>query len=111
MDQMLSYFIALSGQIDTYAHPVTKIALPLCALFLASKLLGSIWRRVLGPLLVGEVRWMEMGEWAVVAGGSYGIGALYAKELAKRGCNLIIIGHDAVGRLIYFFSGKQFSFF
>ena len=77
-------------------HPVTKIGIPLFALYLGSNILGSFWRRVLGPLLLGEVKWREMGEWAVVAGASYGIGGQYAKELAKRGCNVFIIGHDAV---------------
>jgi len=38
-----------------------------------------------------------MGSWAVVAGASYGIGAEYAKELAKRGLNVLIIGHDEAG--------------
>merc|ERR1711872_1138508 len=52
---------------------------------------------VLGPLILGEISWRKMGEWAVVAGASYGIGGHYAEELAKRGCNLIIIGHDENG--------------
>jgi hypothetical protein len=99
MDQILSNFSTLSGQIDTYAHPITKIAIPLLGLFLAFKLFGSFWRRVVGPLVLGEVKWTEMGDWAVVAGASYGIGGQYAKELAKRGCNLFIIGHDAVGTI------------
>ena len=38
-----------------------------------------------------------MGSWAVVAGASYGIGAEYARELAKRGLNVLIIGHDEAG--------------
>ena len=38
-----------------------------------------------------------MGSWAVIAGASYGIGGEYAKELAKRGMNVFIIGHDEAG--------------
>ena len=42
-----------------------------------------------------------MGSWAVVAGASYGIGAEYARELAKRGLNVLIIGHDGVSYLYF----------
>jgi len=93
MNNFTTNFINLTNQIDQYA----KYALPLLGLFLAYKVLESFWRRVLGPLVLGEVKWTEMGDWAVVAGASYGIGGQYAKELAKRGCNLIIIGHDVDG--------------
>ena len=95
----MTHFYTTAVQIDTFSeliHPVTKIAIPLVALYLGSKVLLCFWRRVLGPILVGEVRWREMGDWVVVAGASYGIGAQYAKELAKRGCNIFIIGHDGV---------------
>jgi len=51
----------------------------------------------LGPLILGEVKWKEQGSWAVIAGASYGIGAEYARELAKRGMNVFIIGHDEAG--------------
>lgn len=100
MDEMMTHFYTTAVQIDTFSeliHPVTKIAIPLVALYLGSKVLLCFWRRVLGPILVGEVRWREMGDWVVVAGASYGIGAQYAKELAKRGCNIFIIGHDGAG--------------
>merc|ERR1711892_1504380 len=97
MNNFTTNFINLTNQIDQYASPFTKYALPLLGLFLAYKVLVSFWLRVLGPLVLGEVKWTEMGDWAVVSGACYGIGGHYAKELAKRGCNLIIIGHDADG--------------
>jgi hypothetical protein len=97
---ILNNFSTLGAQIDTYIHPATKIIIPFLGLFLICKLVWSFWSRVLGPLVLGEVGWKGMGDWAVVAGASYGIGGQYAKELAKRGCNLIIIGHDAVGIII-----------
>ena len=96
MEQILEHLKSLNGQVDPYTRPVATVAIPLAGVYLATKFLGSFWRRVLGPLLLGEVRWREMGEWAVVAGASYGIGGQYARELAKRGCNVFLIGQDAV---------------
>ena len=48
-----------------------------------------------------------MGSWAVVAGPSYGIGAEYARELAKRGLNVLILGHDEAGLRLVEASIKQ----
>ncbi|CAH8531197.1 unnamed protein product [Schistosoma bovis] len=36
----------------------------------------------------------KAGEWAVVTGGSSGIGEAYAEELAKEGLNIMLIGND-----------------
>jgi 17beta-estradiol 17-dehydrogenase / very-long-chain 3-oxoacyl-CoA reductase len=42
--------------------------------------------------LFGTDKWLRsMGEWAIVTGASQGIGLAYAKELAKRKFNLILI--------------------
>merc|ERR1711872_944242 len=102
MDQLLNQTtidngVKLLGELDVTAQMAGKIALPLGCLYLAGKALATVWRRFLGPLLLGEIRWKEMGSWAVVAGASYGIGGDYAKELAKRGMNVLIIGHDEAG--------------
>ena len=97
MDQLIARATSLSADLDLIAPAVGKIAIPLGCLYLAGQALGTVWRRFLGPLLVGEVKWKEMGSWAVVAGASYGIGAEYARELAKRGLNVFLIGHDEAG--------------
>ena len=102
MDQLLNQTIIddgikLLGQMDITAQLASKIAIPLGCLYLSGKALATVWRRLLGPLLLGEIKWKEMGSWAVVAGASYGIGGEYAKELAKRGMNVLIIGHDEAG--------------
>ena len=97
MDQLIARATSLSADLDLIAPTVGKIAIPLGCLYLAGQALGTVWRRFLGPLLVGEVKWKEMGSWAVVAGASYGIGAEYARELAKRGLNVFLIGHDEAG--------------
>merc|ERR1712012_1047908 len=97
MDQIVANATTIINHAEEYSVPATKIAIPLAALYLGSKALGTVWRRFIGPLLLGEVKWREMGSWAVIAGASYGIGGEYAKELAKRGMNVFIIGHDEAG--------------
>jgi len=97
MDQVVVKATELMTQAEVYTQPVGKVLLPLGCAYLASKLLGTFWRRFLGPLILGEVKWKEQGSWAVIAGASYGIGAEYARELAKRGMNVFIIGHDEAG--------------
>ncbi|RTG90747.1 uncharacterized protein DC041_0010369 [Schistosoma bovis] len=36
----------------------------------------------------------QAGEWAIVTGGSSGIGEAYAEELAKEGLNIMLISND-----------------
>merc|ERR1719348_861395 len=97
MDKVVTEIQSLVNQVDVVTHPATKYAVPLIGAYLGAKVLGTFWRRFLGPLVLGEVKWREMGDWAVIAGASYGIGAEYAKELAQRGMNIFIIGHDETG--------------
>jgi len=97
MDQVVAKATELLTQAEVYTAPAGKVLLPLGCAYLASKVLGTFWRRFLGPLILGEVKWKEQGSWAVIAGASYGIGAEYARELAKRGMNVFIIGHDEAG--------------
>jgi len=97
MDQAMTTLTDLLAKSEVYSQPAAKVLVPLGAAYLASKVLGTFWRRFLGPVVLGEVKWKEMGSWAVIAGASYGIGAEYARELAKRGMNVFIIGHDEAG--------------
>ncbi|NWV67292.1 HSDL1 protein, partial [Malurus elegans] len=47
------------------------------------------------PRLTGEVDLVKKyGKWAVVTGGTDGIGKAYAEELAKRGVNIILISQN-----------------
>ncbi|KAF8563126.1 hypothetical protein P879_09341 [Paragonimus westermani] len=39
----------------------------------------------------------QAGEWAVITGGSAGIGKAYANELAKDGLNVVLLGNDLPG--------------
>ena len=43
---------------------------------------------------VGNIFNNRFGPWAVIAGGSDGIGSVFAEELASRGLNLALIAQD-----------------
>lgn len=48
------------------------------------------------PRIFSNEKWLKsLGSWAVVTGSSSGIGLAYAKELAKRRFNLILIAKEA----------------
>jgi NADP-dependent 3-hydroxy acid dehydrogenase YdfG len=47
------------------------------------------------PRLFKNDKWLKsMGDWAIVTGCTHGIGLGYAKELAKKGLNLILISRN-----------------
>uniref|UniRef100_A0A1A9VWA4 Uncharacterized protein n=1 Tax=Glossina austeni TaxID=7395 RepID=A0A1A9VWA4_GLOAU len=65
-----------------------------CFLYDNFKSLVSILKAVLGPYFRPHLPHSlpdRFGKWAVITGGSDGIGKGYAKELAKRGLNIVII--------------------
>ncbi|KFM82042.1 Estradiol 17-beta-dehydrogenase 12, partial [Stegodyphus mimosarum] len=41
-----------------------------------------------------EFRWKELAKWAVITGGTEGIGKAYAEELAERGFNICLISRN-----------------
>eukprot|EP00917_Polyrhabdina_sp_WS-2016_P025497 GHVP01054893.1.p1 GENE.GHVP01054893.1~~GHVP01054893.1.p1 ORF type:complete len:310 (+),score=39.65 GHVP01054893.1:1612-2541(+) len=60
-----------------------------------------VWKlcwEILGSQLIEKLGWTldfrRYGEWAVVCGGSAGIGLAMAKEVAKRGLNIILIARN-----------------
>ena len=57
MDQALSQVQSLVSQVEVITNPAAKYVLPLAGAYLASKALGTFWRRFIGPLLVGEMKW------------------------------------------------------
>jgi 17beta-estradiol 17-dehydrogenase / very-long-chain 3-oxoacyl-CoA reductase len=65
----------------------------------AFKLLGFIWRHFLRPSnslkRYGADKSKDGSAWAVVTGGSKGIGKQFAKELLKRGMNVIVVARTA----------------
>lgn len=67
-------------------------------LFILIRLVLSILKGlntcVLGKMLGMTVNWREMGRWAVITGATDGIGKAYAKELAFRGFDIILISRN-----------------
>ncbi|XP_076357229.1 very-long-chain 3-oxoacyl-CoA reductase-like [Tachypleus tridentatus] len=48
----------------------------------------------LAPKLGMSVNWNKVGRWAVITGGTEGIGRSYAEELATRGLNIVLISRN-----------------
>lgn len=87
---------------DTFCdHPVLSCLATVGTLAIGCKVLKTlrgVWRYVLRPSKDLFKVYGDKGAWAVITGGSSGIGLAYAKELAKAGFNLILIARDQ-GRL------------
>lgn len=69
-------------------------------LFYAGKTAAAVSVRLVEGVRVfvlSQLRWHDFtryGQWAVVTGGTDGIGKQYARQLAKRGLNIILISRD-----------------
>nr|CAD7588185.1 unnamed protein product [Timema genevievae] len=57
-------------------------------------LLTGFFHRNIAPILEMNVNFRDMGGWAVVLGASWGLGKAYARGLAKRGLNIVLISDD-----------------
>jgi len=75
---------------DDKIEKVGYLVLGFFALKVASWILSRLW--VFG--LAKPVDFKKFGEWAVITGGTDGIGAEYARQLAKSGQNIIIVGRN-----------------
>ncbi|XP_013772114.1 very-long-chain 3-oxoacyl-CoA reductase-like [Limulus polyphemus] len=66
--------------------------------YILLKLLLSIWRGIytcfLGSVLSHTVDWSKLGRWAVITGGTDGIGKAYADELASKGFDIVLISRS-----------------
>lgn len=54
-----------------------------------------LYRNFIGPYLFGATfNFKQYGEWAIVTGGSDGIGKAFVGELAKKGMNVVLISNS-----------------
>lgn len=90
----------LSKLKDTFKeHPILTSLAALSTVALGCKVcrvLRGVWRYVVRPSKNLYAIYGGEGAWAIVTGGSSGIGLAYAKQLAKAGFNLILIARDSV---------------
>ncbi|XP_065347828.1 hydroxysteroid dehydrogenase-like protein 1 [Cloeon dipterum] len=79
---------------DTYS--LIALLIIFCALFsFFSRWTKILYLHVLSPILVKPKDLVKLyGPWAVVTGGSNGIGKNLAKELARRGANIVLISNE-----------------
>lgn len=72
----------------------TKLCVWVVTAQLVRYTLPWLYRNFVGPFFFGEnINFKKYGEWAVVTGGSDGIGKAFAGQLAKKGMNIVLISN------------------
>ncbi|GAV02412.1 hypothetical protein RvY_12982 [Ramazzottius varieornatus] len=84
-------FFAFLGPFQSSFAFFGTVAVVLFVLLTCYFTLRSIFVFFLAETLGMTVPFKEMGEWAVVTGATDGIGKGYAFDLARRGCNIVLI--------------------
>ncbi|XP_061180306.1 very-long-chain 3-oxoacyl-CoA reductase-like [Saccostrea echinata] len=64
------------------------------ASYLALKVALNVIKSLKSVVFAGSTNFKKLGSWAVVTGSTDGIGKAYAKELAKRGVNIVLISRS-----------------
>ncbi|XP_055915170.1 very-long-chain 3-oxoacyl-CoA reductase [Eupeodes corollae] len=74
----------------------SSIALLIVSYHIVRKVLPWLYSNILGPKFLGpRVDFKRLGEWAVITGATDGIGKAYAKALAKKGLNIVLISRSS----------------
>uniref|UniRef100_A0A336M119 CSON006173 protein n=1 Tax=Culicoides sonorensis TaxID=179676 RepID=A0A336M119_CULSO len=85
---------------------LTKICVGIVIAQIFRYVIPWLYKNFLGPYFFGKnFNFRKYGEWAIVTGGSAGIGKAFAEKLAQKGMNLILISNvphelDAVANQI-----------
>lgn len=69
------------------------LSLGLIVFSLIKRLLSGIYTYAIGPV-VNQVDFVSMGKWALITGSTDGIGKEYARQLASRGCNIVLVSRS-----------------
>ncbi len=88
--ELLSTYLAWSPWLSL----ALKVAGGVWCLLLVLKVLSVVWRYLLRPPYDLAQRYGGEGAWALVTGASDGIGLAYAKELAQRGFNVMMVARN-----------------
>jgi len=71
------------------------IAVSLVGFYILKELLPWLYKNIIGPKFFGpKVDFKSLGQWAVVTGATDGIGKAYARALAKKGLNIVLISRS-----------------
>ncbi|XP_017850856.1 very-long-chain 3-oxoacyl-CoA reductase isoform X2 [Drosophila busckii] len=72
-----------------------SIAIGILGFQFCRKVLPWIYSNIVGPKLMGSsIKLDALGKWAVVTGSTDGIGKAYARQLARKGLNLVLISRS-----------------
>ncbi|XP_037936701.1 very-long-chain 3-oxoacyl-CoA reductase-like [Teleopsis dalmanni] len=74
---------------------LSSICVGIVCIVTVRKVLPWLYTNIIGPIFLGSrIDFRRFGAWAVVTGATDGIGKAYAKALAKKGLNVVLISRS-----------------